>query len=502
MTPELPEVPDLAEPRRLIARLCDENITTEQVAELDVLIRGNAEIRRLYVCMMHLNANLHQHASVLSIPRPAAGQKLWRVVYGSLAAAMILVAGLILLQWIASDSGPPAVATVTASSDAVWSSAQTAPNGGRKLPAGRKFILDSGCVELHFAGGCRAVVEGPADFTAVSATELDLNRGRVSATMIGGGFVVRSPTSVVTDLGTQFGVAVHSNGTTEVDVFEGKVVAALRSSNKGAPVELSAGQAARITDSTVQIDPAGSVPQRFVTQLTSDAQLLDVVDLISGGQGTTHRRGMSIDAINGNFGKFLPIGLRQGDFQRHSVPALPVVDSVFVPNGSEGLMQVDSAGHLFEFPPSNGTSVSYITSGGVIPWFTPRPISTAIAGKDYSGAGHAILCLHSNNGLTLDLNAIRRLYPGRSCSAFDCDIGNSYVNGYPGELGVNPLADVFVIVDGRAAFQRRHFTGSDGIFHVHVALDGSERFLTFATTDGGDGTVDDWVLWVDPQLKI
>jgi hypothetical protein len=81
-------------------------------------------------------------------------------------------------------------------------------------------------------------------------------------------------------------------------------------------------------------------------------------------------------------------------------------------------------------------------------------------------------------------------------------VGNSYVNGTLNETGFNPRADVYVIVDGKVRQERRQFTNQDGVFTIDVPLQKTDRFMSLATTDGGDDINDDWVLWLDPQIQL
>ena len=63
-------------------------------------------------------------------------------------------------------------------------------------------------------------------------------------------------------------------------------------------------------------------------------------------------------------------------------------------------------------------------------------------------------------------------------------------------------ADVYVLVDGQSRYERRQFQAVDGPFAVDVPLAQQDRFLTLATTDGGDTIGHDYVLWGDPLLEI
>jgi hypothetical protein len=222
-----------------------------------------------------------------------------------------------------------------------------------------------------------------------------------------------------------------------------------------------------------------------------------VVDLLWGGDGTTHRRGNQIDPTSGASGNLPPANERKGDGAYHPVPSLPVVDGCFMPNGAGGPVRTDSAGHTFAFPGTNGLTYLHIVAGGKIPVPAGRdPIGTALAGVDYAAPEHGLLLVHPNAGLTLDLSAVRRLHPGSRLTRFHCALGNSHPKVRQSK------ADAYVLADGASRFERRQFTGNDGAFHVDVPIQDADRFLTLATTDGGDGTAADDVLLGDPTFDL
>lgn len=418
---------------------------------------------------------------------------------------------------------PPPVAMLGPTVKPVWAPGGTPPADG-KLPVGTRLSLASGCAQLNWLRGGDTILEAPCAIEIKSSGAVLLSSGRIVATAPVPGFVVTTPAGTMTDLGTKFGVAVDAEGGTEVAVFEGRVeaqlsatpiapsspttrattqVAGAPTTEPAKPLLLTAGKAAVMSRQEIHEDPAGAVPQRFVTRVSSrDVSKLDLVDLFCGGDGTTRRRGLAVDATTGAYGELAPAGWRPTEPRLHPISNMPVLDGALVPNGAGGSLAVDSAGHRFQFPATEGVSISNVVSGGSIPWYRPTPIRTILGGTDYAAAEHAILCIHSNNAITFDLDAIRRLYPGRSLAALRCLVGNSYVNGWGDETGADPKADVFVLVDGQNKFERRGFTNQDKAFEVRVPLDGAGRFLTLATTDGGDGINDDWVLWTDPQIEL
>ena len=349
------------------------------------------------------------------------------------------------------------------------------------------------------------VVEAPARFTLDSSTVLSLASGKLSATVHGGGFVVKTPTATVTDLGTEFGVSVQA-GSTRVEVFKGRVqIAPPTSAHGSAGISiLAVGQAATISSAGLQADPAGSSPQRFVCSLSTDVAELDVVDLVAGGDGTTHHRGIGIDAATGKAGMLPQVAVERGDYAYHRVPGLPVVDGCFIPDGSRGPMQTDSGGHRFAFPATTNETFNLIWTGGEIPAGdkrsgTGRAMSTVLDGVDYSKPGHACLAMHAGKGLTLDLDEVRRLHPLSKLSRLTCTVGNSWAP-LPGDQGKPPLAAKFyVIIDGQHRFT---LTIQASGAHVEVPLARSDRFVTLVTAAGGMDINANWILVADAVIDL
>ena len=409
------------------------------------------------------------------------------------------------------------VATLTAEVGARWNDSASAAPVGTALAAGRSLDLRAGFVELSFAEGATVVVEGPARVTLLGSADVSLNVGKLVAKVPGGGFVVRTSAGTVTDLGTEFGVHAARDGSTSVDVFAGSVQAApVRKAPGGSttapsPKVLTAGQAAKVTTGgQVALDPQGATPQRFVRSLSGPTRptVLDVVDLIAGGDGTSRRRGYAIDPRDGAAGRLQNVGAIAGDGRYHPVPSLPVVDGCFVPSAQGGPMQVDSAGHQFEFPAStNGRTFNLIWLGGRVPGApgmpaTDRPMSSILGGVDYTAGDRSGLALHAGKGLTIDLNEVRRLYPGRSLVRFSCVAGNTWTPTPADKQDATVLADLFVLVDGKPAFEKRRFPHSTAPFQVDLAINPADRFLTIGVTDGGDGIASDWIMLGDPRLQL
>jgi hypothetical protein len=406
---------------------------------------------------------------------------------------------------VAPVSAPPPVlvATLNYTQQPVWSATSKPPQNG-KFFAGESIGLESGDLQLSFETGGRLVLEGPAEVEFVSGHEIALRRGKIAATIPGGGMVVDCPDGSVTDLGTQFGIEVNPHGATEVAVFEGRVSASLNSTattQPGKPMLLGEGQAAVMSPGALSLDKTGAMPQRFVRSLVnSDINSLDLTDLICGGDGTTHRRGIGIDASTGTVGSLRPVAAINSDGKYHRANGYPFIDGAFISDDANETTVVDSRGDQFHFTGLGNTAYNYIFTGGKIPWpDTPEP-DTVLSGIDYSTPDHSIICIHPNNALTLDLNVVRRIYPDRLLRNFHCRVGIS--GSVKPKASKIPDAAVLVLSDGSLRFQNPHFTIFDGSFEINVPLKDTDRFLTLVSTYAGRGNYHNWVLWVDAKLDL
>jgi hypothetical protein len=144
--------------------------------------------------------------------------------------------------------GTEIVGRITSFIDCQWSDPQTAAIAHANVPLGRKYALASGILEITYDAGAKVILQGPCNYTVESKTGGFLSLGRLTAlveqnvpkpashnspdsTQLATAadppslFVVRTPTAVVTDLGTEFGVEVSKNGNTLSRVFRGAVKA-------------------------------------------------------------------------------------------------------------------------------------------------------------------------------------------------------------------------------------------------------------------------------------
>ena len=163
---------------------------------------------------------------------------------------------------------PPGVlAQIVALSDPVWAEDGPPRHEGDSLQMGGLLMLERGLAEIVFACGATVVLEGPATFEVKDASTGRLDRGRLTATLDRrtAAFAIHTPSAVVTDRGTQFGVQVDANGKTDVRVFQGIVELAVLATLGGAEsLQLSAGDAGEV-DTAGRIARIDAVaPKKFV----------------------------------------------------------------------------------------------------------------------------------------------------------------------------------------------------------------------------------------------
>jgi hypothetical protein len=393
---------------------------------------------------------------------------------------------------------------------------------------GDKFALSSGLMEITYDSGAKVILQGPVTYEVESPTGGYLSVGKLTAKLEKRSasasqkseilnhkslppvpcplFAVRTPTAVVTDLGTEFGLEVTKDGNTMSHVYRGSVRLQVASSDgtlQGANRVLHENESARVEKSRHQnggdctIVPDSSARKvAFVREIPKrSTKTLDLADVVAGGDGFSGRRNRGIDPRNGRLLDVRPPEHPLlGDGAYHRVVGMPFVDGVFIPHAAGVPVQVDSAGHRFaEFSASENRTDGLVFAG------REGADSAELDGIDYSSPGHTVLALHANKGITFDLDAIRRANPGWKTVRFRSVAGNAERNS---ENGGSVHADLWVLVDGQVRFKRRDFNRFSGPAPVAIPIDDANRFLTLVAADGGDGIGFDWTIFGDPRLEL
>ena len=433
------------------------------------------------------------------------------------------------------------VGRITGMVDCKWAGTALDSPG---VPVGTKYELASGLMEITYDTGAKVLLQGPVTYEVESATGGYLAVGRLTARVDKKGsgfsgqgseisnsqdprpktqdprpnplFSVRTPTATVTDLGTEFGVEVDKQGGTSSHVFRGSVklqVAADKGETEATTHVLHENESARVERSSGKQSDGNCVillgpsvkPAGFVREIPKrTARVLDLVDVVAGGDGFSGRRGRGIDPNSGRIFDTFPYDLLrttpyQSDGQYHRVVGMPFVDGICVPHNGKNGVQIDSAGHVFtEFGVSESATWACLWAGGPLP-FSTAEVPTVIDGVDYAVKPHGFLYMDANKLVTFDLDAIRRANPGWKLLRFRAVTANAERQSV---WGVTVSADVWVFVDGEIRFRRRDINGYSGAVPAAVSIDEKDRFLTLAATDSGNTIRSDFILFGDPRLEL
>jgi hypothetical protein len=394
---------------------------------------------------------------------------------------------------------------------------------------GDHLALRSGLLEITYNTGAKVILQGPVTYDVESAAGGYLSIGKLTACLeqksqvkgqrsapanqkseiTNQTFSIRTPTALVTDLGTEFGVEVNERGQTTSHVFQGLVrVQAVAADGKslGKGRLLHENESATVDRNGIASETAIASPAKPVSFVRSIPKLntksLDLVDIVAGGDGYSHRRDRGIDATTGRIATAQPAPfVLESDRNYHRVNDLPLIDGVFVPDGSTGPVQLNSAGDTFaDFPKTTGKTSGHLWAGGRIAFpDPPEVLRTEMGGIEYASPDHGVLFLHANKAVTFDLEAIRRANPKSQLVRFRSIAANTEPYS---EAGKSVYADIWVFVDRELKYRRRQINASHGVFDIQLPLGDKDRFLTLVATDGGDGGSCDWIMFGDPRLEL
>ncbi len=458
---------------------------------------------------------------LLKVEKPVVERKvnktlLW-TTFISTAAFLMMIAYLTVVPYFE----PVSVATVTdtmgtQAADAVFST------GDRLVNQKEFYIVPEGIANIQFDSGASIVVEAPAEFRLTSDNEMVLNKGKIFAVVPrqAEGFTVITPTSTVIDLGTEFGIDAVPDQGTELHVFSGRTQLLVSGSAPGQGLQdVTAGQARRINAAADKVETIPFDQYHFVRRIDSEINMVwtgkdtvSLTDLVMGGSGygsstenafiIDPRNGAKVDIISGEY--------HQAANSFHRVSDSSFIDGVFIPNGNNQI--VSSQGHIFTDCPE--TSGMYFQE--VI--FSKEYLYFPAIQERYMKNRRLDFCLntlymHSNLGITIDLNAIRRQFPGQAIDRFRTSVGTAFSDSYGVILGVEESApsstefDVWISVDGRLWSQAQNVR-CDNLFDLEVPLAPQDRFLSIVVTDGSaalEGLPDnhyDLCLLADPRFEM
>ncbi len=213
-----------------------------------------------------------------------------------------------------------------------------------------------------------------------------------------------------------------------------------------------------------------------LTKLTGEG--LSLADMIGKkGSGINLRNGSITEAKLG-YHKDIKASRQQ------SVPSVPSVLSVFVPDGG-------SPDNKFPgLPATSGHAWDAIRNG-----LLNAQASTLIDGTDFAKDGHSILGLHANSGVTFNLSEIRK------ASGYKKMRLTAVVGFGASKQAAKSLADFTVFIGSEQKFQRLKMR-KDESAHIDLNIPSDAPTLTLIATDGDDGIGSDLLFLGDAKLRL
>ncbi len=182
-------------------------------------------------------SSYEKSAPAIIIEKPAVERELVKVHHyakptrkipkSSLYTAIASIAAILFFA-IYLHTHPPRssvfVGTLENTIGAAWEDPSGAIRNGCDLYVG-PMHLTKGFAEILLVDGVQLIFEAPAEFTLESSSQMYLQKGRVTvlAEDCQSPYVVRTPSSSVVDMGTEFGVMVDENQATMTHIYDGLV---------------------------------------------------------------------------------------------------------------------------------------------------------------------------------------------------------------------------------------------------------------------------------------
>ncbi len=419
------------------------------------------------------------------------------------AAAVIF---LLIYIWFAPKAASP-IATISDSMNAKWATSEYPTGVGERLwdNEGTRW-LQKGTVKVAFDYGAEVIIEGPAEFELENAKEMILHSGRLYAVVPRGatGFTVQTPYSTVIDLGTEFGVEVDFDGSTDVHMFTGKaslIPGSIGEKKEG--VELIAGQAKTVTKKCEVRDIAFQ-REAFVRKIDSKRDIIwrgeefSLADVIGGGNGFgTGRKNACIDPLSGKIEMSSFDGFRLGTGVYTPVKSIDSVDGIFVPD--KGDVVINSTGGIYSGFPVTSNKFHESVFNGHYTKSLGTNHELVLDGKLCGTTEYPSIALHCNLGITFDLSKIRQLLPEVKIIAFRarCGISDNAYDDYP-----RNTEEFYVLVDGVLQFESGKMLANTPAKEINIGLKDNSRFLTLVSTDGDMNPSHDWGIFAEPVLIL
>ena len=433
-----------------------------------------------------------------------------------LAACAAVLLFFVLLNYFKPDTVYSVeVASLSGSLDAQW--LDEVYNVKDRLYTNKLLSLTEGLAQIQTDRGVNLTVEAPAVFEFRPEGDMYLHYGRVAALVSpqGVGFTISTDNAKVVDLGTEFGVYVDKDTTSEIHVFDGQVqYYSGLSGSAGTSNTVRKNEARRFdaVSGLVQVIPFEA--NTFARYVNPESGLvwrgqknIDIANLVAGGNG--FQVNYPLKSLNPLTGAFYTSNQNDKLISNNTynlVENSMYIDGVFIPDGSNGPTKVTSSGLSFQCPDTGGAVTCNICA------YTRESDRDKVNGELPVFGGidviEPVVLLHSNCGFTIDLDAIRRALPEITLNSVssECGVTESILDNieiHKGEVGFS------VLIDGMPKYEKRAIKVESGLLTFDVPISPQDSFLTFIVTDEQSESKsknspwgNDYFYLVKPQINI
>ena len=406
--------------------------------------------------------------------------------------ALISVAAVFMLVFIVyANLFPPKISTPVATlQDQIgvkWGSlSDKLETGDLILTNQPAYIIEEGIVKIKYDQGVDVLIEGPAEFQILADDRIGLTYGKVYSKVQREaiGFSVYTPSTKIIDLGTEFGVHAQNNGDTKLYVVKGKTALVAGDGDDRASVEVTRNSAKYISGDTHKISDIPYNSQFFVRDLNGGkyawrGENIELASLIAGGNG--FEPVLADDTLNPITGKYelkpLVPDEEKTNYKYNIVAENEFIDGVFVPDGSEGPVQVTSESHQFSCPVTSGN-----INRNICIFYKPYDKNTSdiqpalFNGIVYDSKDYHSILLHSNIGITIDLDRIRKANPSGEIHGLKTGYGLTWAER-------RGKVDFYILADGNMIYEDRGVISQAESNNIDLKFESEFRFLSIVVTD-------------------
>lgn len=244
-------MPDQPTLESLFSRACDGSASADEWHEMAAVLRTDRVALDAWIRYADLHASLATGAGArrgkVVAFSPEAQARRWPARIAALAAAIVVLAGLVWFLALPPMRNAEPAATVEIEVLEVRSTDVALVNGQRAQISTLRF--ENGSLRFRLSSGAVVAAVGPVEMQLLDPMRVRVRQGKVTADVgeRAKGFVVETANATVVDLGTTFGVDVGPAGETDVVVFAGKVEVHEPRGGRGALLaSLTEGQAMRV----------------------------------------------------------------------------------------------------------------------------------------------------------------------------------------------------------------------------------------------------------------